>query len=483
MIPKAIPAGMLAALLLGACSQPVPQTPAPRFGFSVVADSVILFGLRETQWGVEVWDQARNQPLYSHNAERHFIPASNTKLVVTTVAMGMLGPEWRYQTPVQVAGAAGDSAPGALIIKGSGDPTMSARFFGNDFAVLDSLADSLAVKGIKRIAGDVIIDASMFAPERVHSSWEIGDLPWYYAAPTTTFAVGEAAVRMIATASDVQFVGAAPVPVARHILTDTVGARSNIDVAYEAWPDTLVVVGSIAPNRADSSWIAQPDPERYAAQALIEALRRKSITVTGNVRIVRDSAEVAALPARTTLFTWQSPPVKSIVAGLLRPSQNWIAEQLLKTLGAVQGRGGSWRAGLAVERRYLIDVAHVDSTAFSLSDGSGLSAQNLLSPRAFVQLLEHARRSSWGSLYHDALPTPGMRGGTLSSRLPGLETRVAAKTGSIANVNSLSGYLQAADGRNLTFSILSNGSGRSSAEIRRGIDALVQALAREKNWD
>ena len=486
MISKATLAAVLCAATLSACSSNAPPAkPKPNaLSFPVVADSIVNVGLRDVQWGVEVWDQSRNLPLYSHDANRHFIPASNTKLIVTTTVMDLLGPDWRYATPVSVIGAPGDSAPTGLIIKGSGDPSMSGRFFGDDFAVMDSMADSLAAHGVRRINGDIIVDATIFTPEHIHGSWEIGDLPWYYAAPTAAFGIGEAAVRMIVSANDVQFVGTAPgMPIARKLRVDSANARSNVDVDYLAWPDSLVVVGSIASNRADSSWIAQPDPEDYAARSLIAALQKKNIRVTGNVRVVRDSAGAAAIPTGTTVFVWRSPPMKDIVAGLLRPSQNWIAEQLLKTLGATKGKSGSWRGGLEVERRYLIDVAHIDSTSFSLSDGSGLSAHNVVAPHAFVMLLEHARRSPWGAIYKAALPAPGMKGGTLSNRLAGLETRVSAKTGSIANVASLSGYVRTADGRDLTFSILTNGAGRPSAEVRRGIDALVQALAREKNWE
>jgi D-alanyl-D-alanine carboxypeptidase/D-alanyl-D-alanine-endopeptidase (penicillin-binding protein 4) len=108
-----------------------------------------------------------------------------------------------------------------------------------------------------------------------------------------------------------------------------------------------------------------------------------------------------------------------------------------------------------------------------------LSAQNLVSPHAFVLLLEHARRSAWGTLYRTALPAPGMAGSTLSRRLSGLESRIAAKTGSIANVNSLSGYLRTDDGRDLTFSIITNATGRPASEVRAGMDALVRAIARE----
>lgn len=490
------PMKMASALAVGAwmataCTQPVAQTPQPRVDpFLATVDSIINIDVGNAHWGVEILDNTNNRAIYAHNATRQFIPASNTKLVVTAVAMGTLGPEFRYQTPIFVAGSAGDSVANGLLIVGQGDPTMSGRFYGgDDFAVVKMLADSLHAKGIRRINGDIVVDASFFTPERVHSSWEIGDLPWYYAAPTGAFAIAEGALRLIVSAGSAagmtpsaMVVGAnIPMPVTIRATTDTAGASSSIDVDYEAWPDTLVITGRIGAGRADSSWIAIPDQAGFAAQALRDALTRRGIVTTGNIRVANDSASARTMRNAFTnpqpLMVWTSPPVKDIIAGILKPSQNWIAEQLLRTLGARLGGQGSWSSGIRVERRYLIDVARVDSAGISLRDGSGLSAQNLLSPRATVQLLEHARRAPWGADYRAALPAPGMRGATLSTRLPGLESRVAAKTGTIANVNSLSGYVRTTDQRDLTFAIYSNASGRPSAEMRRAIDRLVNAIA------
>jgi D-alanyl-D-alanine carboxypeptidase/D-alanyl-D-alanine-endopeptidase (penicillin-binding protein 4) len=224
------------------------------------------------------------------------------------------------------------------------------------------------------------------------------------------------------------------------------------------------------------------DPPAYAARAFASALGRKGIAVA-RVRVVRDPEEAATNEAGTTparhIATHRSPPLTEIVAAILKPSQNWIAEQLLLTLGAARGEGGSWREGIAVERRYLLDSIGIDSAAFSLRDASGLSAQNLLTPAAIVQMLDHARRAPWGETYRLALAQPGVEGTTLSSRLPDLEGRVFAKTGTIANVNSLSGYVTTEGGRRLVFSIMTNGSGLPSASVRRAIDALVTVIAKE----
>ena len=476
--------------LLPACSTARPEQPQPRRSlFQATVDSITQIDYRETLWGIEVLDQSNSRLVYFDNNYRHFIPASNTKLVVTAVAMGTLGPEWRYRTPFYLAGAAGDTAPRGLLIVGRGDPTMSGRYFGDDFAVVNMLADSLRARGVRRINGDIVVDVSYFTPESVHSTWEIGDLPWYYAAPTAAFGIGEAALRLIVRAGDrvgapatVSVVGSdMHMPYVMRAITDTSGARSTIDVDYEAWPDTLVITGRLGLGRADSSWIAVPEPARFAAQSLRTVLARRGITTSGVVRVVHDSVQarqLAHITGTMPSIVWTSPPVREIIAGILKPSQNWIAEQLLRTLGAQYRGQGSWSAGVNVERRYLIDVAGIDSSFFHLRDASGLSAQNLLSPRGTLLLLEHARQAPWGAAYRAALPTPGSSG-TLRSRLQGLETNVAAKTGSIANVNSLSGYLTTLDGRELTFVIFSNGSGRSSADVRRGIDRLVNALARD----
>src|SRR5690606_22277947 len=112
-------------------------------------------------------------------------------------------------------------------------------------------------------------------------------------------------------------------------------------------------------------------------------------------------------------------------------------EQLVKTLGAAAGDGGSWSEGLGVVRRFLIDDVAIDSLAFVLHDGSGLSARNLLTPQATVDLLGHAATRPWAETYRRALPAPGDTAGTLANRLAPLDGRLRAKTGTISNVNSL----------------------------------------------
>jgi serine-type D-Ala-D-Ala carboxypeptidase/endopeptidase (penicillin-binding protein 4) len=228
-----------------------------------------------------------------------------------------------------------------------------------------------------------------------------------------------------------------------------------------------------------------------AARSLAWALAARGIQLDGPVRVARDSSDLEAAPRAPAapppgvagggvpLVTWVSPPMAEIVPAFMLPSQNWIAEQLVKTVGAEREDAGSWAGGLAVHGRYLVERVGLDSTAFFLRDGSGLSNQSLITPAGIIALLEHARTQPWFGTFRASQPRPGQAGGTLSGRLAGLEDRVAAKTGTITHVNGLSGYLVGASGRELSFSILTNATGVSAVPVREAMDRIVRAMAEQ----
>jgi D-alanyl-D-alanine carboxypeptidase/D-alanyl-D-alanine-endopeptidase (penicillin-binding protein 4) len=267
-------------------------------------------------------------------------------------------------------------------------------------------------------------------------------------------------------------------PVRAAIVTDTVGGRLSVSVDYTARRDTIFVTGSIGAGAVDTVTRAVTNPARTAVEALATLLRQRGVSVDSTM-VMRDSADAAALRAVALPVTeWQSAPMSEIVSVILRPSQNWVAEQVVKTLGAQAGGDGSWRAGIERELEYLYGSAGVDSGAVNLRDGSGMSAQNLLTPAATVAMLLHARAQPWSGAFRDALAAPGRPGTTLTNRLRPREGRVFGQTGTISNVNSLSGYLVGADGRDIVFSILTNGSGLPSGAVRAAIDEIVLAVAR-----
>src|SRR5213083_3461770 len=210
--------------------------------------------------------------------------------------------------------------------------------------------------------------------------------------------------------------------------------------------------------------VALPDPNLYAARALAASLARRAVAVEGGAVGTTDSLAYRTVRCcASPLLDVRGRPLPDIIFPILNSSQNWFAEMLLKILGRELKGEGSWSAGLDVERRFLTDSVKIDSTAFALEDGSGLAAGNLVTPRGFAQLLAYMHRHPKGASFLAALPHAGQPG-SLLKRFVGtpLEGRVIAKTGSIDRVNSLSGYIEPANGgggggRTITFSVQANG--------------------------
>ena len=478
--------------------------------------------LDQVNWGIRVVDPERGQILYSRHAHLKFIPASNMKLLSTATAVSLLGPDYQYQTDLYGVGAweAGQSVlEGDLLLPATGDPTLSERFFPSAEAPLDSLAAGLWAAGIRTVTGSLVVDASLWDSTTVPESWMVGDLPGTSGATGGAFSIAEGVVTVEVTAGSQA--GAPAQARWWPFLSDefvTVGfvtvhpdsSTQGRTIEYLPESRRLKVEGRIRAGEVDTIRVSQRDPVRIASVALLHALERRGIEVQGGVRIAWDEGDPVGPGSCTT--GWQlarspedsstvqgfgsfavqnpecsdairitgltSPPMAEIIKGILEPSQNWMTEQLVRTLGAERGERGSWRNGFQVERAFLTQEVGVDSLDITYRDGSGMSTQNLVTPRALVRILEYMRASSNSGVFRGALASPGEDPSTLRTRLPGLESRVFAKTGTLTHVTSLSGYVFTASGKELIFSILTNGSGLSSGEVRAGIDRIIEATAR-----
>jgi D-alanyl-D-alanine carboxypeptidase/D-alanyl-D-alanine-endopeptidase (penicillin-binding protein 4) len=490
-------ASVVASLLIGA-SLLAPQ-PAVAQSFRKPLERVLdADPLRRHLWGIAVADTT-GKLLYQRNGDRLFVPASNTKLVATAVAAALLPPHFTVRTSVYGTGPVAEGVmAGHLILYGRGDPTMGERCFDVDttragacatdgLAPLRTLAKALHARGIHTILGDVIGDGSYFEPTIVHPSWETGDLPWSYAVPVSGLGLLDNSLRLTATPN-------APGRPADLALSPWLGGLTlenrtrsvaegqprTLDVAREADGARYVVSGDIPlTSRVRPDYVAVADPARFAAEAFRRVLGEEGIVVLGGTRATTDSLDFKVFRGGEPLAEVGSRPLKDWIFPILNVSQNWYAEMLLKQLGRQFGQAGSWREGLNVERRFLIDSVGVDSTQFALSDGSGLSSTNLVSPQAFVQLLafmrKHPRYETWAA----GLPRAGELG-SLRNRFAGtpVEGRVAAKTGSISRVNTLSGYLRRPDGKTLVFSIQANHHAIGGRAMIAAIDSAVVAMSK-----
>jgi D-alanyl-D-alanine carboxypeptidase/D-alanyl-D-alanine-endopeptidase (penicillin-binding protein 4) len=450
-------------------------------------------------WGVALVDE-NGRLIYGQNESRMFIPASNTKLIVSAVAAALLPPDWRTKTSVYGGPVIGGVLQGDLVLYGRGDPTMDRRCYATDstlvgvcdvdpFVRLRQLVGALRAKGIRAVAGDVVGDGSYFEPTLIHPNWEAFDLNWWYAAPVSGLGFHDNSVdfdwqpgpsvgapALITLSPDLGDIG-----FENRTVTVAPGGESDIGDRFFRHPGTLEIwaEGTVAldnPTRTES--FAIPDPNLYAARALRQALAEAGIAVAGTTRSTTDSLLYARLRATLPLAEISSRPLRDWIFPILNTSQNWFAEMLLKQLGKQFGKAGSWPEGLAVERRFLIDSVRVDSTQFSLSDGSGLSSSNLMSPLAFTQLLRFMWRHPRYASFAAGIPQAGVVG-SLRNRFLGtpLAGRVRAKTGSISRVQSLSGYIELG-GRTLMFSVQANHHAEDGRTMLSAIDSVVVEMGR-----
>jgi D-alanyl-D-alanine carboxypeptidase/D-alanyl-D-alanine-endopeptidase (penicillin-binding protein 4) len=257
--------------------------------------------------------------------------------------------------------------------------------------------------------------------------------------------------------------------------------------------------GTVPPEGFHAS-LAVEDPAEFTAAAFKDALRSRGVTVnggylprhklsTGTADFADERAQplkltpsglitvAAPLENRKVLATRVSVPVAQDIAVTNKTSQNLHAELLLRLLGKVHGTEGSFAQGTRVVRQFLIG-AGVEDTDFFLYDGSGMSNDDRMAPRAFTQLLAYASRQPWGAAWRATLPVAGVDG-TLINRFKSspLKGHLWAKTGTHNEANALSGYLATASGKTLAFSILVNGHRPGSEAELKAIDRIAEAIA------
>lgn len=431
-------------------------------------------------WGILIVDPATGDTLYARNAGKLFLPASNMKIVTGSVALAQLGPDYRYRTTVAARGPMrGDTLAGDLVVYGRGDPSLSDHMRTDALVPFREMADSLSARGIGRIAGRLLPGDSVFPTPGYGAGWSWDDFGYAYSAPVAALYVNEGfdtvVVRAGARAGDrATLVGARRFggypPVVVEVVTGDSTTDTDIEPARPGVGDTIRLTGVIAPHDSATVEIVFPSQRAAYFAALRQALSERGITVGGEW-----------LPATggtvDTLFTYRSPPLREILPALLKPSQNQIAEILLRTVGLERTGTGTPDSGLAVVRAQL-GAWGVDSTGAIVVDGSGLSRFDYLTPQTIVRTLAAIRADTAFAAFYDALPIAGVDG-TIERRMRGTPAQgvLRAKTGYIANARSLSGYVTTRDGRMLIFSALCNNWTAPRREVDLVQDRIGAGLA------
>ncbi|HEV2420811.1 MAG TPA: D-alanyl-D-alanine carboxypeptidase/D-alanyl-D-alanine-endopeptidase [Candidatus Acidoferrales bacterium] len=464
--------------------------------------------------GVLIVNAETRQPVYELNGDRYFTPASNTKLFTTTLAMSTLGPDYRFRTTVETHGTLDSSGRlrGDLVLVGRGDPDFSNRRIPYDVAnpvdgpsdkPLAELADAIVAKGVKEIDGDIVGDDSYFPYEPYPDGWAIGDLPEDYGAAVSAICFDDNGLDIKITPGDHVSApaGVTVEPWPGYDVYDfaiTTGAADSVpdfDTVMEPGPKKFLIRGSVPVGHATVDLgAAMPEPARYTASVLKQMLMTRGIRVTGDARAQHappppetpppDGSSTATTPpqspsASLVLAEHDSPPLIEIVRVLNKVSQNLHAEILLRTVAKERTGMGSLAGGLAIEQQFLTSIG-VPLGDVLVDDGSGLSRENLVTPRAVVALLEYLRQQSWGDAFVTTLPVAGLDG-TLEHRMNGTpaEGRIQAKTGSIARVQAISGFATTVHGEHLIFSMFDNHHGGQGRDAEKILDAIAAAMVQD----
>lgn len=440
--------------------------------------------LSDASIGIEVRELESGKQIYKHDEDLALTPASNQKLLTSTVALSNLGSDFTFDTTVFGTSEIGEDGvlDGDVYIVGSGDPSLTSG------RLSDLAEDLVAQTGLKKVTGEVYGDGTIFDEEFTGEDWSEGDMSFYYSAQVSglncdlnivniTVAPGDAAGD--SPVIDVDGISAEEeqyVEIESTVKTVAEDGKDNAGFERRLGTNTIVLSGSIPLDSDPVTFkVTIHDPTAFTAHRFALALEKAGVEVS---TAPTESGEVPE--SATELASSTSGRLSSLLGLFLKPSDNMYGEALLKTIGrtATPDEPGSASTGARAVAAFL-EGEDVDTTGVETVDGSGLSPLNKLTAQFISDLLTRNKKEfseeDW-QVYFDALPIGGVDG-TIADRFVDspVTGKVRAKTGSLTGVSSLSGYLEAGDGTEYVFSILMNGFEDTTA-ARNGQDDIVTAL-------
>lgn len=434
--------------------------------------------------GVSIREADTGEVLYSRNGDTRLHPASNMKLLTGAAAMEILGKDYQFSTEVLTDGTLrGNVLQGDVYLKGKGDPTLLKED-------LDQFAKDLKDQGIHKIKGNVIADDSWYDDVRLSQDLNWSDEPFHTGTQVSALTLSpdedyDAGTVIVEVSPNV---GGEQAEVHLTPQTDYVTIINNtemvadpeekdISIEREHGSNNIIVEGEMPAGGPDSrSWASVWEPTGYALEVFKKSLEENGITFAGNPEF-----KTGVTPKDSTIVTSKkSMPIEDLFIPFMKLSNNGHGEVLTKEMGKVFHDEGSWDKGLEVMED-TVAAFGVGTDTIMLRDGSGMSHKNMIPANDLSQMLYAIQDKDWFPAFEYSLPVAGdaerLDGGTLRDRMTEgpAQGNVMAKTGSLTGVSTLSGYVTAADGERLVFSVMINNHLDDSVEEME--DAIGNVLA------
>ena len=421
--------------------------------------------LKNACCGISIVSIRKNKSVFMYREDDMFRVASNMKLVTTSAALDFLGPDFKYKTKIKSRGLIKPSGvlKGDLVIVGSGDPNISGRFFnGNITAIPQNWAFTIKDRGIHTITGDIVADDRVFDRIYTNPNWPVDQFSEWYCAQTSGLSFNDncADITLLPDKINGTIVKLLIEPYTSYFAifnkcVYTINKKEHgYSIQREPGTNRIFINGKFWVNRKpEKNWVNINNPSLYFATVFKETLEGSGVNILGNVRLIDESDSV---DDNFETIAESTSTMEQTVIVTNKNSQNFYAEQILKTLGYhIKGHGSS-DTGIEVLHDFLNKLGF-NPDEFIIEDGCGLSKGNKLSPRILTTLLAYMYRHPCGKVLYDSLPSSAVDGG-LQNRMtsPQYENRIHAKTGFIAKTSALSGYIDMPDGDTLAFSILIN---------------------------
>jgi len=440
--------------------------------------------LKQSNWGMIVFNCDQHKVIGEFNAVSLFIPASIVKLTSTSTALEVLGDTFRFATDIFIDGEIGSDSVlhGNLNIVGGADPTIGFPFFSKE-KFTDSLYAALHRSGIKSIDGNLIGYAGIFDSLIIPDTYPEDDRGNYYGAGTAGLIWDGNAITLsfnTTTTFGATTIFKTVFPPFDHFNLEnkTTSGRSGTGDNSIIWgkPFELkrMIDGSLPPGKTNFEvYGSSPDPALGFTIAVKSFLEKKGIIISGICCAhYQNNAEYGR-----PLLTYYSPPLSEIIKYTNNKSYNVSAETCLKMAGLKKYGSGTWESGLKAVYE-LFDKNNVDPDGMKLFDGSGLSKANKVSPKAMGTFLMNIRTEPWFETLYASLPIAG-ESGTLKTMFDGtnVKGKLRAKSGYMKTVRAFAGYVPNQKNEMMAFCIIVNNYEGNAYVLKKKLETLMVSFS------